>query len=474
MGLLLHVYNNTFNIFMFMIYKHKHAIKMESHLPPGWQMFRNPNGQVIYANMVTGQFQDTPPLPPGWQMFRNPNGQIVYTNMTTGQFQDTPPMIALALPPGWTRTTNASGRTVYANQSLGIEQFEFPEEALQAQAPSAPPDSPVAALALPPGWTRTTNASGRIVYANRSLGREQFEFPEVEAQQAQAPSAPPVDPRTEQVKTQYYPHVHPFSRIPPADIIDMLYHPLPPPDLTPDDVDLILNNYVGTAIRDRRTICGDDVDILSCAKKLFTNNASAAQHNYSFKFPIQPASHQCDVPFRWNPANESKKKLDDNPTAFLAGRLFPLNDNTVRWLCSTHTNPIPSMREALESRFVVDFFDTKDPSRKFGQTVIQVATERRKFNSDPQNIENARKAALEEKERIKRQDEQARIRDEQQRILRWQQQQEQAKKDAEKKAEFEDHMRQYRGGLKCRRKQQTKSNASKRKQTKRKQTKRKS
>ena len=103
-----------------------------------------------------------------------------------------------------------------------------------------------------------------------------------------------------------------------------------------------------------------------------------------------------------------------------------------------------------------------------------MATERRKFNSDPQNIENARKAALEEKERIKRQDEQTRIRDEQQRILRWQQQQEQAKKDAERKAEFEDHMRQYRGGLKGRRKQQTKSNACKRKQTKRKQTKRKS
>ena len=366
---------------------------MESHLPPGWQMFRNPNGEVMYANMLTGQFQNTPP---------------------------------------------------------------------------------VAALALPPGWVQMTNESGRTVYANQSLGRIQYEFPMVEAHQAQAPSAPPVDPRTEQVKTQYYPHVHPFSRIPPADIIDMLYHPLQPPDLTPDDVDLILNNYVGTAIRNRRTICGDDVDILSCAKKLFTNNASAAQHNYSFKFPIQPASYQCDVPFRWNPDNEDKKPLGVNPTAFLVSRLFPLNDNAVRWLCSTHTNPIPTMREALESRFVVDFFDAKDPSRKFGQTVIQVATERRKFNSDPQNIENARKAALEEKERIKRQDEQTRIRDEQQRILRWQQQQEQAKKDADRKAEFEDHMRQYRGGLKGRRKQQTKANASKRKQTKRKQTKRRS
>jgi len=366
-------------------------------------------------------------LPHGWQMFRNPNGQVIYANMATGQFQDTPPMVSLALPPGWTQTTNASGRTVYANQSLG---------------------------------------------------REQFEFPEVEAQQAQAPSAPPVDPRTERVKTQYYPHVHPFSKIPPADIIDMLYHPLPPPDLTPDEVDLILNNYVGTAIRDRRTICGDDADILSCAKKLFKNNAGIAQSDYSFKLPIEQAYYICDVPFRWNPANESKKKLDDNPTAFLASRLFPLNDNTVRWLCSTHTNPIPSTREALESRFMLDFFDAKDPFRKFGQTIIQLATERRNFNLDPQNIENARKAALQAAEQKKKRDEEDRIRTEQQRILDRQRREEQAREEARRKAEFEDHMRQYRGGLKSKRKQpkrkQTKRKQTKRKQTKRKQTKRKS
>lgn len=57
-----------------------------------------------------------PPLPPGWQRFSNPNGQIIYANVSTGQFQDTPPVAAaLALPPGWTQMTNDSGRTVYIN-----------------------------------------------------------------------------------------------------------------------------------------------------------------------------------------------------------------------------------------------------------------------------------------------------------------------------------------------------------------------
>lgn len=200
-----------------------------------------------------------------------------------------------------------------------------------------------------------TNDSGRTIYINQSLGRMQYEFPQAEAEQAQAPSAPPVDPRTEQVKTQYYPHVHPFSRIAPADIIDMLYHPQPSPNLTPDEIDLIINNYVGTNIPRRKAICNEETDILSCAKKLFLNNASETKWNYSFKLPIQAVSYRCDVPFRWNPNNESKKPLDDNPTAFLASRLFPLNDNTVRWLCSTHTNQIPTMNEARESRFVLDF-----------------------------------------------------------------------------------------------------------------------
>jgi hypothetical protein len=298
----------------------------------------------------------------------------------------------------------------------------------------------------------------------------QFEFPQAEAEQAQAPSAPPVDPRTEQVKTQYYPHVHPFSRIPPADIIDMLYHPYPSPDLTPDDIDLIINNYVGTAINERGRICGDDVDILSCAKKLFETNASTAQYKYSFKLPIQSAAHQCDVPFRWNPDNESKKPLGVNPTAFLAGRLFPLNDNTVRWLCSTHTNPIPTMREALESRFVLDFFDAPAFRMSHGKTAIQFATENRDRMSTPQFREQQARLAVQAQEQQRKRAEEDRIDAERQRILDTQRRAEQARKDAETKAAFEAYMR-HRGGLKGRRKQ-TKLKQTKRKEVKRKQTKR--
>ena len=358
-----------------------------------------------------------PQLPPGWQILRSPDGQVIYGNMSTGAFQDTPPVAA------------------------------------------AP-----AALALPPGWTQMTNESGRTVYINQSLPRMQYEFPQAEAEQAQAPSAPPVDPRTEQVKTQYYPHVLQFSRIAPADIIDMLYHPQPSPNLTSDDVDLILNNYVGTAINRRRDICGEDANILSCAKKLFLNNASAAQFKYSFKLPVV-RNHRCDVAFRWNPDNESEQTLDNNPTAFLSGRLFPLNDNTVRWLCSTHTNPIPTMREALESRFVLDFYDVADPFRKPGQTVIQIATENRDRMSTPQFREkqarDAAQAAAQAAEQKKKQAEEDRINAERQRILDMQQRANQAQNDAERRAAFEKHMLYHKGGLKGKRNQRRKQSRRK-------------
>lgn len=388
---------------------------------------------------------DIPQLPPGWQIFRNQNGQVIYANVLTGEFQDIPPASA---PP--------------LEDYFGMQS-------------SAHPPVAAAALALPPGWTQMTNASGRTEYKNESLGRMQYDFPLAEAERAQAPSAPPVDPRTEQVKTQYYPHVDPFSRIPPEDIIDMLYHPLSPPELTPDDIDLIINNYVGTAINHRRMICKDDVDILSCAKKLFRNNASNAQHEYSFQLPIQPAAvYKCDgVAFRWNPDNESKKSLGDNPTAFLTSRLFPLNDNTARWLCSTHTNPIPTMSEAVESRFMLDFFDAKEFRMSPGKTPIQFATETRDRMSTPEYREQQKRWAEQEKQRQKEQAERSRQYAEQQRILDAQHRAEQAKKDAERKRAFEDHMGQWRGGLKGRRKQ-TKLKQTKRKEVKRKQTKRRS
>jgi hypothetical protein len=360
-----------------------------------------------------------PQLPPGWQIFRNPNGQVIYANVSTGQFQDTPPVAA-------------------------------------------------AALALPPGWTQMTNDSGRTVYINQSLSRMQFEFPQAEAVQAQAPSAPPVDPRTERVKTQYYPHVHPFSKIPPADIIEMLYHPYPSPDLTPDDIDLIINNYVGTAINSRGMICRDDVDILSCAKKLFLNNAYNAKYKYSFQLPIQSANHQCDVSFRWNPDNESKKPLGDNPTACLSCRLFPLNDNTVRWLCSTHTNPIPTMNEALESKFVLDFFDAQAFRMSPAKTPLEIAAENRERMSTPQYREQQAELAVKAQEQQRIQDEAER-----QRILDLKRREEQARIDAAKKAAFEDHMRKIHGGLK-RKQSRRKRMQSKRKQVKRKQSRRRS
>ena len=361
---------------------------MESHLPPGWQMFRNSNGKIVYLNTETREFQDTLPmeaLPPGWEMFKNSNGKIVYVNTETREFKDTPP-VALGQPP----------------------------------------------------------------------------------------SAPPVDPITERVKTHYYPHIFEFSRIPPKDIIAMLHHPQPPPALTPDEEDLIINNYVGTSIdvSMRTTVCGKDADILSCAKKLFKMNATASQLQYSFKLPPQPADINCNVPFRWSIDNQTHKPLDTNPTVVLANRLIPLNPNTVRWLCSTDVNPIPSMGTVNENMFVLDFFNAKDSFRKFGQPIIQLAIERRKHDSDPQNIEYARKAALQAEEQQTKRDEEAKRKAEQQRRLDPRQQAEKAKRQSDIKAEFIDHMTRL-GGLKGRRKQ-SRRKQSRRKQSRRKQSRRRS
>ena len=248
-----------------------------------------------------------PQLPPEWRIFRSPNGLVSYVNMLTGQFQDTPPVAAAA------------------------------------------------ALALPPGWTQMTNNSGRTVYTNQ-LGQMQFEFPRVEAEQAHAPSAPPVDPRTEQVKTRYYPHVGKFSEqeMSREDIINMLYHPdEPPQNLTPDDKDLIINNYVGTDIPGRIMHC-IDTDILSCAKTLFKINAGIAQDKYSFENPIQKASfYDCNVLFREN-RDKSKNTL---PT--IASHRFPLNANTVRWLLYTPQQS-PTLQEARDNMFVLDFYRASD------------------------------------------------------------------------------------------------------------------
>jgi hypothetical protein len=306
---------------------------------------------------------------------------------------------------------------------------------------------------------------------------------------APPPSAPPIDPMTKQVQTKYYPHIPPFSTIPNLDIIDMLYHPSASPDLTLDDVDLIINNYVGTEIKlDRKSICGDDTDILSCAKKLFMANANGAKDDYSFKLPIQPASYLCDIPFRWNPHNKGKETLDKNQSAYVVSKLFPLNDNTVRWLCSTRENPIPSMSMARENKFMLDYFcaDYMRAPSGYRKTPIQVATETRDRMLSPE-YKQLEQLQLDwfakEQEQVKKQQmlqeeqiytEQRMLDMQQQRQEREERKKQSQKDDPDKKeAGLVGSLSGWQGGLKKTKRKQTKRKQTKRKQTKRKQTKRK-
>jgi hypothetical protein len=340
---------NVFNFFISIYsYKHKYVQIMDPKLPPGWQILRSPNGQVIYVNMSTGAFQDTPPV---------------------------------------------------------------------AAAP--------AALALPPGWTQMTNESGRTIYINQSLGRMQYEFPQAEAEQAQAPSAPPVDPRTEQVKTRYYPHVGAFSEqeMSREDIINMLYHPAEPPqNLTPDDIDLIINNYVGTDIPDRKMHCKEDPDILSCAKTLFNINARIAQEKYSFENPIQKASYyDCNVPFREN----RDKPKDKQPT--IASNWFPQNLNTVRWLLYSTPEQYPTLIDAETNMFFLDFYRGSDRGslrrnpmterNSYERSPMEIAIMNRDRMSTPQFREQQARDAVQAQEQQRKLAEEDRIRAEQQRIL---------------------------------------------------------
>ena len=356
-------------------------------------------------------------LPPGWQIFHTPDRAVMYVNISTNTVQTTPPMAAAA-----------------------------------------------AALALPPGWTQMTNDSGRTVYINQSLNRVQFEFPQAEAELAQAPSAPPVHPETNNVKRNYFPHSSRFSRIDPEDIITMLYHPDVPPELTADDIDLIINNYVGTEYDQgmRTRICGNDSDILSCAQKLFKTNASTAKDKYSYKLKVQNASHICDVPFRWNPDNESKQR---GTTAILSSRLFPLNLNTVRWLCSTETTPYPTLDDARQNEFMLNFFDADkfNMQRSRGKTAIQVAIDERERISSPayqrmmaESAEHRRRYEAEVAEQNRKANEEYKRQNEMK--LRLEEENRKARQ-----ASFDEYM-SSRGGLKGKRKQRSKRKQSKRKQ----------
>lgn len=358
-------------------------------------------------------------LPPGWQIFHTPDGTVMYVNVSTNTVQTTPPMAAAA-----------------------------------------------AALALPPGWTQMTNDSGRTVYINQSLNRVQFEFPQAEAELAQAPSAPPVDPRTNDVKRNYFPHSYKFSHIDPEDIITMLYHPDVPPELTADDIDLIINNYVGTEYDQgmRNQICGNDSNILSCAQKLFKTNAFTAIYEYSYKLEVQNNPSICDVPFRWNPHTERKTR--DPPTAILSSRLFPLNLNTVRWLCSTDSTPYPTLDDARQNEFMLNFFDAKQFSqqRSSGKTAIQVAIDERERISSPDYQRMMAKRAEDRRREEAKVAEQHRIANEQYRIAEKNRREEARRLDEQRKASFHEHMSRYHGGLKSKRKQRSKRKQSKRKQ----------
>ena len=347
---------------------------------------------------------------------------------------------------------------------------------------------------LPPGWKMFSNVeNGEVIYLDPA-GQLQSERPVVAGfvhdPSAPPPSAPPIHPMTKQVQTKYYPHIPQFSTIPHSDIIDMLYHPSAPPDLTLDDVDLIINNYVGTDIKlDRKSICGDDTDILSCAKKLFMANANVAKDDYSFKLPIQPASYWCDISFRWNPHNRGKETLDKNQSAYVVSKLFPLNDNTVRWLCSTPEIPFPSMSMARENKFMLDYF-CADYIRASGyrKTPIQVATETRDYMLSPeykqhQQLEIDRVAKERKEVETKQRVEELRKYTEQRKL-------DGERRDAERVAERKLKQSGQQkcadagpsepwsicrmgGGLKQTKRKQAKRKQAKRKQTKRKQAKRK-
>jgi hypothetical protein len=251
----------------------------------------------------------------------------------------------------------------------------------------------------------------------------QYEFPQAEAEQAQAPSAPPVDPRTEQVKTRYYPHVGAFSEpnMSREDIINTLYHPaVPPQNLTPDDIDLIINNYVGTNITGRNMHC-KDTDILSCAKTLFKANARIAQDKYSFENPIQMGSYStCIVQFRENIDNPK------NTLPTIASHRFPLNANTVRWLLYT-PEQYPTLREAQDNMFVLDFYRASDRGsirwnsasnvNSYERSPREIAITNRDRMSTPQFREQQARDAVQAQEQQRKLAEEDRIRAEQQRIL---------------------------------------------------------
>jgi hypothetical protein len=366
---------------------------------------------------------------------------------------------------------------------VGNRRLQFEQQLLQqAQRPSFIQPQPLLSIPerqLPPGWVATTNEFGRPIFRNQVNGEIRFAFPEaasIAAAQAQAPSAPPpLDPvLIDRVKTNYYPNISEFSRIPALEIIEMLYSPEMPPHLTQDDVELIINNYVGTNIS--RVRKGDsftvsvpyETDILECAKIYFKNNAFTAKNHYSYQSPTVRQLPNCTVPFKWHPHNERERPLMYNPVRTMSSRLFPQNTNTVRWLMSTQINPIPSLAEGQQYMFVLDYYDAKT-DYDLRTDVIKIDEVRKRMEymtSEAYRVQQALEAK--QKEEHERKERIASIERARQEGILASQRENQRKKDQEQRdKETRENMSRFFGGFKSNRKQ------SNRKQSNRKQSNRK-
>jgi len=378
---------------------------------------------------------------------------------------------------------------------VGNRRLQFEQQLLQqSQRPSfiQPPPQPLLTIPerqLPPGWVATTNEFGRPIFRNQVNGEIRFAFPEaasIAAAQAQAPSAPPpLDPvLIDRVKTNYYPNISEFSRIPALEIIEMLYSPEMPPHLTQDDVELIINNYVGTAFHRIRKGNSENIsvpyetDILECAKIYFKDNAITAKQHYSYKsrtvsqtYNLQFNMDNCNIPFKWHPHNERERPLMYRPFHLVAGKLFPQNTNTVRWLISSFANPIPSLAEAQQNMFVLDYYDAKTDYNYSQQSIIMTDVRKRMeyMTSEAYRVQQALEAK--QKEEHERKERIASIERARQEGILASQRENQRKKDQEERdKQTRENMSRYFGGFKRNRKQSNRKQSN-RKQSNRKQNK---
>ena len=240
----------------------------------------------------------------------------------------------------------------------------------------------------------------------------------------------------------------------------MLYSPEMPPSLTQDDIELIINNYVGTAFYRMRkggsyTISVPyETDILECAKYYFKTNAWNAKNDYSYESPTHSELYHCNIPFKWSRANERHRTLIDKPSFLLAGILLPQDTNTVRWLLSSNTTPIPSIAQAQQNMFVLQYYHSRyDFDATTGSIKIGEVRKRMEYmTSDAYRVQQALEAKQkEEKETRDRIASVQRAKEEGR--LQFQQEEQRKKDKAERDKEISENMSRYFGGFKSNRKQ---------------------